>query len=189
MDENTNPLRNPSLYVGLVVIAVMVLLTFGAFKIYQARTKKPTSIALQTPSPASSAKTNAQLPSPSSVASPSPVLGTNTASPQSLPASGSQTQEVSNAGISTISPVQGQKITSPIQVTGMANVLGDLQITIKDSNGNVLGQGSAKACLGTNACPFAATVDFSKAQTKTGAIEISAPQDSSNYAQVISIAF
>ncbi|HSX19276.1 MAG TPA: hypothetical protein VLE91_04045 [Candidatus Saccharimonadales bacterium] len=131
MDENTNPLRNPSLYVGLVVIAVMVLLTFGAFKIYQARTKKPTTIALQSPTPISSPKTtNAQLPSP--VASPSPVLGMATASPQSLPASGSQTQEVSNAGISTISPDQGQKITSPVQVTGMANVLGDLQITIKD---------------------------------------------------------
>ena len=189
MDENTNPLKNASLYVGLVVIAVMVLLTFGAYKIYQARTNKTTTIVQQSPKPTGTpaAKANSQLPTPT--ASPSPVLGAAVAIPQTQPDSGSESQKVNGMGISIISPSQNQTVSSQIKVTGMANVLGDLLILVKDSKENILVSTTANACLGPNACPFAVVVSFQMATTPNGTTEVSSPQDSPSYTQIVSVKF
>lgn len=194
MDENQSVFRNASLYVGVAVIIIVSLAIFGLVRLFQNRVGANTATK-PSPSPKASAPATTKdgsSPQPQSqFGSPSPIPGTNAAANtvQTQPESGSDTQTVKRSGIWIIRPQQSQSVTSPQSVTGMANVLGDLQVVIRDSNGNVLGTSWAKACVGIDACPFGVNVTFQKPQTSIGSIEVSSPQDSKNFTQTISVNF
>ena len=79
MENNSlAPLKNISLYVGLAVIAIIVLAALGTYQLLQKRINTP-SIS-QTPSPSPESFGTLATPSPS------PVLGTT--APQTQPATG-----------------------------------------------------------------------------------------------------
>lgn len=161
--ENPNPLTNISLYVGLVVVLIFALGIYGVFKLYQKR------VTSQTISPTPTPQSFGTLPSPAPATT--PIQAANP--PQTLPAAGSQTQEIKNVGIIVNVPKNGQVINPFLLVSGTANITSQtVQIRIKNSIGEVLGQGLAKACLSTNGCPFEVSVNFTKAITQTGTVEI-----------------
>lgn len=163
--ENQNPLTNISLYVGLVVVLIFALSIYGVFKLYQKRVAGQTATLI--------------TPTIQTLASPSPTpslthtqVATTTNPPQTLPASGSDTVEIKNIGIFVSVPKNGQIVNSPIFVSGTANVTSQIVIIrVKNSIGDILGQGQAKACLDTDACPFEVSVSFTKAITQTGTVE------------------
>lgn len=169
------------------IIIVFVLIVLGLYQLYKNRVNKETEEAKTSPSPSLIAGFEV---SPPPIASPN-VLGTNV--PAMQPQSGSDTVEVKNVGIYVYLPSQNQQISSPVKVTGRANVFdGNVQIRIKDANGNLLGQGSATACLGTDACPFEASITFSKTTTSSGTAELYSPNTvngSEDYLQIIQVQF
>lgn len=161
--ENPNPLTNISLYVGLVVVLIFALGIYGVFKLYQKRVTSET--VLPTPTP----QTFGTLPTPTPKATPTQAATT----PQTLPAAGSETQEVKNVGIFVNVPKNSQVVNTPLFVTGTANVTSQtVQIRVKNSIGEVLGQGTANACLSANGCPFESSVNFTKTLTQTGTVEV-----------------
>lgn len=108
------------------------------------------------------------------------------------PAAGSDTISVKNIGIFVDLPRASSIITSPIHISGRANVLdGKVEIAIKDSAGEILGQGSAVACLGYDACPFETEVAFNRPKTDTGSVEVYNPSfdSSQKYLQSIPVSF
>ena len=79
MDENsTSPFKNVSLYVGVVVVAIIVAAALGSYSIWKKRTAVPGTSQTPTPPPQSFGS----MTSPT----PSPVLGAST--PNSQPATG-----------------------------------------------------------------------------------------------------
>ena len=171
--------------IAILLIIVFVLAISAGFYFYQKQIIQKGQILEQ---PSSSPTANF----PSS-ASPTPqVQGTKTA-PNSQPETGTNTQDVKNIGISVTSPQTSTIISSPVLVVGRANVFeGKVIILVKDSNGNLLGQGNATACMGYDACPFEATVYFNQPSTSTGTIEVYNPSGvdgSPKYLQQILIRF
>lgn len=161
--EKPSPLTNISLYVGLVVVLIFALAIYGVFKLYQKR------VTSQTVSPTPTPQSFGTLPSPAP--STAPIQAANP--PQTLPAAGSETLEVKNAGIFVSVPKVGQIINSPLFISGTANITSQtVQIIVKNSLGEILGQGQAKACLAIDACPFETSIGFTKTPTPTGTIEI-----------------
>lgn len=80
--------------------------------------------------------------------------------------------DVKNVGIALILPLSDNIISSPVKVSGFANVYNGLvKIRVKDVSGNVLGENSAIACMGADACPFETTVTFVQPLTSVGTIE------------------
>jgi hypothetical protein len=85
--------------------------------------------------------------------------------------------------VTVSSPVSGQKIVSPVQVSGEAfggwYAEGVFPIVITDLNGAVLGQGPAKtsadwaaAALAGEKVPFTAKISFKKGTAKQGYLVI-----------------
>ena len=165
------------------IIIAFLLIVFGIYQLYQKRLKEE---ATSSPSPSI-----VGFPTPS-IFSPSPiVLGSN--APSTQPASGSDTVEIKDVGIFIDSPKESQQVTSPLKISGRANVFdGNVQIRIKDSTGNIKGKGSARACLGLNACPFETYVTFQKPSTFSGIVELYSPNavdGSEDYLQTINVIF
>ena len=178
-----------SVYYYLIpVVLILLLAVFGLFQLYRSRVK-PKSIP--TPAPIASPPVGffaTPIPSPS----PSPVLGTNT--PSTQPSAGSDTVDIKDIGIFLEKPQINSSIKSPVTVSGKANVFeGHLLIRIKDLNGNVIGNGSATACMGAEACAFETKVNYSNPQTPTGIIEVFSPSPvgdgSEDYKQSIIVRF
>lgn len=178
-NENTSPLKNFSLYVGIITIAVIALIIFAAFKIYQTRVNpKPSPKPLPSPS-------GFTVPSPSIT----PILGTQP--PSTLPQAGPES-EAKNVGIVVDSPSAQTKVENSIIIKGRANVLGgSIQIAVKDSTGQILGQAQALACEADDLCPFEATISITHTTTPTGTIEVysQTPVNPQAYLQSIPVQF
>lgn len=158
-----------TLAVALAVLLTVILGATGVYWIYQNQ-KAPQGLS---PSP---------LPSPIEKFPSSKegsALGTKTPSIQ--PVAGTNTVPIPDIEIIVTSPTNGETISSPVKVSGRANVFEEiLTIYIKDSNGSIVGQGQASACEDLNACYFEASVVFGKSQTTGGTIEVFAKSTSDN---------
>lgn len=99
--------------------------------------------------------------------------------------------DIKNVGISLNSPLSETTISSPVKVSGFANVYdGLVKVMVKDANGKVLGENSATACMGTDACPFETNVTFTQPLTSVGTIEAwGLDQNQQSIAQTIPITF
>lgn len=172
-----------NLKIVILLIIVFVLAVSAIFYFYQKRIIKNVPLTeLATPSPAANFPTSSANPS---------TFGSQSV-PNSQPQTGFDTQDVKNIGISLLGPQQSEKISSPVLVSGRANVLGNIVVVVKDANGNILGEGKTTACVGYDACPFEAAVDFSQSSTPTGTVEVYNPSGvdgSPKYLQVISVRF
>ncbi|MCR4324308.1 MAG: Gmad2 immunoglobulin-like domain-containing protein [Candidatus Curtissbacteria bacterium] len=176
-----------SFQVGLVVIAILILASIGVFQLFRSRvlnkpkSPTPTPLVVATPSPTGGF---------GNMVSPTPIAGTT---PPSQPATGSDTQEVRNVGITVNLPLSKSVVSSPVKVSGQANVFeGNVQIRVKDAKGNILGLGSATACMDYDACPFEASVVFEPSTTSTGTVEVFSPSGhdgSSQHLQIVHIKF
>jgi len=184
-------------------LAILIILTIslgagGIYYLYQKQGFKPQPFAKASPSPSLTTRLSVS-PAPSSRTSVSPpqtfpslTSPTPIASPQVLPQAGSETSNL-KLTISVTKPQAQEKISSPVRVTGFANVLnGQVSIEIKDEIGKILGSGSATACLGINPCLFEASIIFTKPQTQKGSIDVftfSLENDSQDYFQMIPVKF
>lgn len=168
------------------ILIVAILVGAGAWAIYKAQIAKEEISPIESP--------NINFPG-AKEASPTPQLQVqSTTPPVNQPATGQENGlEITNIGIRIISPQPNVKITSPVKVTGMANVTSQrVVIQIKDANGDILGQGHATACLDLDACAFQASILFSNSQTTTGQIEAYSPStidNSATYLQSIPVTF
>lgn len=152
----------------IAAVITLLLISVSALVVYwliQNNLQK-LPVAVQSPSPKASgfkAITTTPTPTPKSIVSNQPQTGSDTA-------------EIKNIGVTIENVFSGETITSPITVKGKANVFeGQVILEIKDYNGNVLGKSTATACMGLDACPFEATIKFSKSSTPYGTLEAYAP--------------
>ena len=171
-----------NLKLTIPIVIVFILAVAGVFYFYQRQGLPNTPFFNATPSPSvvgfPKVKGESSSPGPS---------------PSELPAAGFDTSTVNNIGIVIVSPQQEDKITSPVKISGRANVFeGKVVIRIKNANNQILGQDEATACMDLDACPFKVLVDFNSPQTSTGTIEAFSPSPidgSEAYLQAISIRF
>lgn len=171
--------------IAILLIIIFIISLAGAYTIYKNQTNKNLiPIFEQSPSPEAMATIS---PSPSPSAKPVGSV------PPELPSSGSDTAEVKNIGIQVQSPEASNIASSPIKVTGTANVFeGKIIATVKDGNGNILGSTNTTACMGYDACPFEATINFSTPTTQAGIVEVYSPSgldNSPRYLQQILVRF
>lgn len=111
----------------------------------------------------STAPPTASLPTPTS-------LPTSSAPPRSSTLR--QVPGLGILGIELVKPQAGEKVISPLAVSGRANVFeGQVSLRIKDADGVVIGQGGGTACMGETPCPFTTQLTFTKPKGKTGTIE------------------
>ena len=140
--------------VGAAVLILIFLGGVGIWKRYQNR-----SLDIPEPSPITTASEKFEV-------SPPPV-------PNELPAAGISDIEIKRNGITFFEPKHNSIITSPLKISGLANSLnGRLTIKVFDSNERLLGFTNITSCQKDYACPFEATVDFSKPKTATGIIQV-----------------
>ena len=166
----------------LPILVVVAFVIVGVFQIYRSQivTKR---FASAPPSPQAEKFPSVEEAAVSPNAS---VLATR------QPDTGSETTAIENIGIFIDLPTPDSQIASPVKIAGRANVLGNLQILIKDENGHILGSGTVTACLGYDACPFETTVNFTASSTQSGVIEVSNPSTfdgTQKYLQKIPIIF
>ena len=177
-----------SFVVGVVAIVVIILASVGIYRLYKNRVVSKVPV----PSPAASIIGFPTSPSPFASPTPftSPTLGTTP--PSTQPEAGSQLG-VRNIGIFITSPKNSTAITSPVKVSGYANVFeGNIQIRIKDASGKIIGSGQTTACMDTDACPFDVNVSFQFPSTLSGTVEVFNPSPldgSQSYKQTLSIFF
>lgn len=171
--------------VAILAVIILIILFAGAYFIYQKQTGNiPTFEA----NPSASPESLITLPSPT----PAPQ---SSAGPQvnEQPQSGSDTVEVKNIGIKVDQPEGSSIISSPLTVSGSANVFeGKIIINVLDSAGHVLGSSQTTACMGYDACPFQTSINFASPLTQAGTIEIYNPSGvdgSPHYLQSILVRF
>lgn len=176
-----------SLKIIIPAILFFLLIVGGIYTIYQAQVTPKVDLDITSlPTPP---KNN--FPESSATAKPQ-VNGASNVTNQ--PSTGSEDEiAVQNIGIRVNNIKQGQQITSPFTLTGIANVTSQtVNILVHDNAGNILGRGEATACISLAGCNFEASIAFQKPQGKTGYIEIYSPStiDSSpTYPQIIPISF
>ena len=169
-----------------IILPILVVIAFviaGVFQVYKSQTSIKKTAQSASPAPSPEKFPTAQE---SMAATSSSVLAA------SQPATGSDTQKIANIGIFVDSPQPQSKVTSPLKAIGYANALGNIQINVKDGNGNQLGSITTTACLGYDACPFETSVFFNASSTPTGSIDIYNPSTfdgSPNYFQTIPVTF
>lgn len=168
----------------LPILVVMAFVIAGVFQVYKSQ-----NILKKNTQPESS-------PSPSAEKFPtaleSPNATTSSVLAQSQPATGSDTLQIQNIGIFVDLPQPYTKVESPLKIAGRANVLGEIQIDIKNESGKILGTTTANACLGYNSCYFESTIIFNNADSQTGFIEVYNPStfdSSQQYIQIIPVSF
>ena len=169
--------------VAILAAIVLIILFAGAYFIYKNQVINQVSTVKESPFPGA-----LTLPSPSPVTLPAG----GEAQVNEQPQSGSDTVEVKNIGIQITSPSGSSVITSPVTVSGSANVLGDIVINIKDATGNILATSRTPACVAYDACPFEAKINFVASKTQAGTIEVYNPSTADGkpqYLQQILIRF
>jgi hypothetical protein len=182
-----------SFQVGIVVISIFILATIGIFQLFRSKILKVEELTFTNSSSQEESAPEpvgfAQLASP--LPSPTPILGESAL--QRQPETGPGTLGIKNIGIFLKSPQSGTKVSSPVNVSGKANVLdGNVEIRVKDANGNLLGFTRTTACLGLDACPFEAEVTIKNSETLTGTVEAynySSPNLGNHYFQSVDINF
>ena len=155
----TNP---KALIVGIAVLILIVTGSiFASRKLSQIKVSQTTAKASPSPSPQGfSALSQATVK----------LEEQTLLSLKSQPETGAG--DVKNIGVFLNLPLSGTTISSPVKVSGFANVYdGLVKIKVKDTSGNVLGGNSATACMGLDACPFETNVSFTKSTTLVGTIE------------------
>lgn len=172
------------------IVIVAILVGIGAYTIYKAQTGNVEIGEVENEATTSAGFGEITSPSPTPKSSPQ----TQAATVNNQPATGPEDELlVKNAGIQVINPTSGQLISSPLKVSGTANVTSQtVVIKIKTTDGKVLGEGSAQACVGLDACPFEASVVFDKPQTSIGLLEIYSPStvdNSPTYLQSVPVSF
>lgn len=159
--------------VGAFVIVAAALITFGVYNRFTKRVSQEEPAPLPTP----------ESGFPTVEISPPPVQ----------PESGSNAKTVNNLGIVVTEPSKNSIISSPVKVSGFANVFeGLVVIRVKDANGSVLGKETATTCMDVDACPFEASINFLKPGTELGTVEVLSPSPvdgSFEYLQEISVKF
>lgn len=168
-----------------IAILIIIFVTLGATGVYYFYQRSVTSQDFQP------TETVNQSPRVGFEVSPSPRARKGTVAGVQ-PAAGSDTVEVKNIGIIVKTPQSSTAISSPLKITGNANVLeGKVAIRIKDATGQILGQGAAAACLGYDACPFETEIAFNSPRSDTGSIEVYNPSfdGSQKYLQGIPVSF
>lgn len=161
--------------IGAFVIITAALISFGVYNRFAKRVAPEAQETIPLPTP--------QSRFPTTEASPPPIQ----------PESGTNTKTVNNLGIVVTEPTENSIISSPVKVSGFANVSeGLVVIRVKDANGSVLGQGTATACMDVNACPFGASISFLKPETELGTVEVLSPSPvdgSPQYLEIINVRF
>lgn len=166
------------------IIIVAILVGVGIYTIYKSQTDTiDIEKAQETPSTGFGETTPSSSPN---------VMSANT--PQNQPATGPEDElEIKNIGIKVNNPKVGQKISTPVKVTGTANVTSqNVIIKVLDQNGKVLGQGTAQACVGLDACTFEASITFDNNMNSSGFIETYSPStinDLKTYESLIPVTF
>ena len=155
-------MRNYSSFiVGLIVL--LVILGLGAFGIYQLF---PRELGQESPSPSPEASPVEKfpIPSPGSPVPSAPV-------PDTLPAAGSEGDL--SIKIFIESPRPSDLISSPIKVNGWTDItLGKIEIRVKNTAGEILGQESVNACTNQTVCSFQTQVAFTKTTIVAGTVEV-----------------
>lgn len=168
----------------LIIPAALIFLLalFGIYRLYQVRVARPAA----SPTPASS-------PSGFEQPTPTPTPTTAVTPPPTQPDSGSETADGKNIGIFLRQPFPNTMIQSPVKVTGHANVFeGYVRVRIKDSSGNILGEGFATACMDVEPCPFETSIAFKTPQSSRGTVEAYSPSPkdgAEDYLQTIPVNF
>jgi len=178
-----------SLKIIIPILLVLILAAAGVYSIYKTQTADTPITAIASASPIATG-----FPTQSPSSKPAIAQNQNTANAQNQPATGPEDGlEIKNEGIQINSPAQSTAISSPAKITGKANVTSQkVTILVLDTNGNLLGQGQASACVGLDACPFEASITFTKPTTTTGKIVLYAPSQIDNsptYATSIPVTF
>ncbi|MEK7581558.1 MAG: Gmad2 immunoglobulin-like domain-containing protein [Patescibacteria group bacterium] len=178
-----------SLKIIIPAVILFILATAGVYTIYQTQTaNKKTVDATPQISPQSNFPTSSASPK----LQPSPTSASQT-NVQAQPATGTDELEIKNEGIQLQSPTRGELVNSPLTVSGIANVTSQIVvITVKDTAGNTLGQGTAQACVGLDACYFETTIAFSGPRTSIGYLEVYSPStidNSPTFLQTIPVSF
>lgn len=173
-----------SLKIVIPIIIVAILISAGVYAVYKTQTAQET-----TPGTAQDS-----FPSASPAVSLNPSVQGTKNPPSNQPSTGPEDEiGVNNIGIQISTPQNQSTITSPVIVSGRANVTSQLvKITIFDSNGNILGEGQATACVALDACPFSASVPFKTPSTQSGTIEVYSPsmlEGSKTFLQSILVSF
>ncbi len=172
-----------------ILISIITILALGGF--YYLYTKNLQKTKKANVEQAQTSQSNF----PSASASASPVENTQetqTKFPSTQPETGTAQIQVQGEGIQIESPANGAQITSPVTITGAANVPNGLVVEVKDANGQILGIRKAEACFGYNACPFFTSVVFSSPATANGQITVYSPSlsgDAPEYTQTVPVTF
>ena len=181
---------NNSRLVILLIIVFIVGVT-SVYWIYQSQVSKSSEELLPVPSPLGEVQIS-PTPQPSPKAqSIADRIGSLVPSVQ--PEAGSETQAVNNIGITVNSPNAGIQISSPLTVSGFANVFeGKVVVKVVDGNGKVLGENQTTACMDYDACHFETTVNFTPSTTQAGTISVYNPSGvdgSPNHLQTLLVRF
>lgn len=174
-----------NLKTAILIIIVVALVATGVFYLYQ-KQLIPKSLAPSPASPTPKVTFQDLKPLTPTSAPQGRTLGTQ-------PETGSNTRQIKNIGITIFRPQALTLVSSPVKVSGRANVLeGKVIVRIKDANGHILGQGETTACMDYDACPFETTVDFSQPAISTGTVEAFNPSSvdgSEKYLQSVTVRF
>lgn len=154
-----------NLKTAVLIVIIFIIGVSGVFWIYQTQVKQAEEDLLPLPTVEPIPAEEAAPPSPD-------ITDILTQAPPVQPEAGSDTVEIKNAGIFLETPEASSKITSPVIVSGKANILGDIVLKVKDANGNVLGEEKTAACVSYDACPFSVTLHFKPSTNEAGTIEV-----------------
>lgn len=189
-----------NLKVAILLIIIFVLAVAGFYYFYLKQVSKSQNMSLP---PLESPKTNF----PSATASASPitqreptgeeikqpgVVAGTSSFPRSQPETGIGQTQITDAGIIIQTPQAEAEITSPVVVSGTANVPNNLIIEIRDATGQILGTRKTAACFGYQACPFSVSVVFTNPKTSSGQITVYSPSlsgGSPEYSTSINVTF
>jgi hypothetical protein len=149
--------RNTAIAIIIFVIAALAII--GAYYL----SKRQTAI----------------VPEPSPTSTPTEGFPTiQTSPPATQPDSGSDTLDTDNVTLILIEPYDQTKISSPVKISGFANVTeSPITLNIKDANGKILGTGSPESCQDQNGCFFETEVKFQQSETAAGTIVATTSSD------------
>jgi len=178
--------------VGLIVIVILVFIGLGTWRVFQLKRSQESQTKAATgqtssPRPSGFAQlppVTALSPQPSPNASRTPVIRQPDTGTSDIP---------EKMGITLESPLAVQVISSPLTVSGHANVMSkNVSIILKDSNGNILAQKQIEACFTISGCAFSTNVEFPTPQTKKGTLEVyskSSQDNSKLFSQSLNLNF
>ncbi|MBI3342302.1 hypothetical protein HY024_04220 [Candidatus Curtissbacteria bacterium] len=186
-----------SFIIGIIALGVLVIIiSFAINQIFKAFVKpaaeKPVAIASTTPYPTNYPGATATptigatprpgqsptpAPTPTPAASATPAAGTTKGGIAMNPTTGSDDIEVKNPGISIDNVQSGDKVNSPLNVNGRANVSNSkVVVEVLNNAGNVVASNQVTGCVGYDACPFTTTLSFEK-NTSGGWLHAYNPSD------------